>query len=358
VGTVPFREDDVPGIDFEIEPGQAPETEDDAPAPTALPEGAGVPTQGSDSPVTGDAPPGAPAPEGVNFIDPASSGNLLNSPFTVGSVDPTTQPMMLDLLELDLAGTEASTQGAYLDPATVPGHEGALYLASDGHGGVALLRARTGGRTETTTMHRAADDPPVTAFLTSLGVSTGEAFEVVALNQGELPVRISGDGIVVEPVQLKKVAQEQLTSRLRDLASQNPVTAKLNAYCLEFLARPPSAGQLFRIASSGLQEQFAPMRDILKAGRQVFDAGLLNPDSDPVAYMHSIKQWALWTHEKGFDANGFTDAFVEHTKKNFESANRDWNGQIEDAVRAVLPNRWNDIQQVLRAVDEVRGPAD
>lgn len=346
---------EVDPIDFEIEPAGDDEA-DDAVPPGALPQDDPVPTQGSDSPVTGDAP-GAPAPEGVSFIDPAASAPLLNSPLTAGSVDPTTQPMMVDLFDLELGAVEAYVPADDEDRAAVPGHGGVMYLAADGSGGLALL-APAPGPTDARESAVGPDEPRVTAFLTSLGVSTGEAFDLVALNEGDLPVRISGDGIVVEPVQLEDEAKRQLQSKLTELAGQNAIAAKLDAYCLEFLARPPAAGQLFRIASSELQEQFAPMRGILKAGREAYESGLLNPDSDPVAYMHSIKQWALWSHEKGFDLESFTDAFLEHTKKNFEAANRDWNGQVEEAVRGVLPNRWNDIQQVLRAAGETPGASD
>jgi hypothetical protein len=341
-------------IDFEIEPGQEPEG-GDAPAPTALPGEAGVATQGSDSPVTGDAPP-VMAPEDPGWIDPTVNPEPLNSGYAGASVDETTQPMMLDVVELTLAYAPAGFPRAD-GPEAVPGHGGSLYLATDGEGGLALIRGAEKTRGGNA-LSSGLDDPKVTAILTSLGVSTGEAFEVVALNEGDIPIQISGDGIVVEPVKLKEEAQKQLQAKLGELASRNPVTAKLNAYCLEFLARPPTAGQLFRIASTELQQEFAPMRNILKAGRQVFESGFLNPDSDPIAYMHSIKQWALWTHEKGFDQGSFTEAFIQHTKKNFEAADRDWNAQVEDAVRAVLPNRWNDIQQVLRTASEARGPAD
>ena len=123
----------------------------------------------------------------------------------------------------------------------------------------------------------------------------------------------------------------------------------LNAYCLEFMRQPPTMGTLFRIASPELQRRFAPMRKILQAARKLQEAGLLTPDSNPADYFHSIKQWALWTREQGFDVERFGKAFIEHTKKNFAAAGRQWTRQIEDAVLGIVPGRWGDILKVLEA---------
>lgn len=185
-------------------------------------------------------------------------------------------------------------------------------------------------------------------FLTALGNSSGEAFEVHFIGTGPEPVQIMTDGLVVEP--LKKKAQKELRKQLKKIASKNPLTDKLNAYCLEFLRRPPSAGMMFRVADGELQKQFAPMRKLLAATRRLSDAGLLNPDSDPAEYFNSTRQWAIWTKENNFDLSSFRDAFVDRVKGNFKEANRPWNRTVEQAVGGLVPNRWRDIEKVLSEV--------
>ncbi len=182
----------------------------------------------------------------------------------------------------------------------------------------------------------------------AVGNSSGEAFEARFVNLGGGRVQIATEGLVVEP--LKKEAQEQLRKRMAQLAARNPVTARLNAYCLEFLRRPPSANSMFRIADSELQQRFAPMRDVLKASRRLRDLGVLSPDSDPTEYFHSIRQWSFWTMESGFDERSFGTAFLERVKKNFEAARQPWNGQVEQTIRSLVPNRWKDVQKVLEEV--------
>jgi hypothetical protein len=49
-----------------------------------------------------------------------------------------------------------------------------------------------------------------------------------------------------------------------------------------------------------------------------------------------------------FDQSTFGDAFVNHTKKNVEAAVQKWSEAIEDQIRRVVPNRWNDISQILK----------
>jgi hypothetical protein len=192
-------------------------------------------------------------------------------------------------------------------------------------------------------------EPHVKVFLRSLGVSTGEAFEAYLFNEGPDPVRIRGEGIVVEPV--KKRAQQQLTEELQrtlgKVAGDKHATLKLSAYCLELLREPPNPGMMFRIADEQIQQRFAPMRRILQASRKLQDMGLLHPDSDPTEYFHSIRQWALWTRENGFDVRSFEKAFVERTKKNFAASRQAWTKDIEKVVRGLVPNRWGDIEHVI-----------
>lgn len=192
-------------------------------------------------------------------------------------------------------------------------------------------------------------EPAVTLFLSSLGVSTGEAFDARVVNERGVPIELSGDGIVVEPLDSK--GQSAGRSEMKKAASKPSTAATLNAYCLEFLRQPPSTGSLFRIASPEVQRQFAPMRRVLQAARKLQQAGLLKPDSNPAEYFHSIKQWAVWSQEQKFDVKSFGKAFLEHTKKNFKAAGRQWTQQLEAAVLGVVPGRWQDIARVLAAAE-------
>jgi hypothetical protein len=190
----------------------------------------------------------------------------------------------------------------------------------------------------------------VQMLVTSLGTSTGEAFEVRIVNDGDRPVRITGGSLVLEPI--AREAQDRIQRQVQQIASGgNTTTFKLTAYCLEFFRRPPSAGTLFRIAGSELQQQFAPMGRILEAGRRLQAAGLLTPDSDPADYFHAIRQWAIWTEEQGFDLKSFTKAWVEHPKKQFTEQKQPWSSAAEKVLRSAAPGRWRDIASVLRAAE-------
>lgn len=189
----------------------------------------------------------------------------------------------------------------------------------------------------------------VKIFLTNLGNSTGEAFEAQIFNTGKAPVRLSMDSLVVEPLTDEATHQLQslLQAQLGQLAGGNPLTARLNAYCLEFLRQPPSPGTMFQIAGGELQQQFAPMGGILAASRRLQQAGMLNPDSNPAGYFHSIRQWAMWTVEQQLDLPRFADALVAHTRRILESQGGSLPDGSETVLREAAPNRWNDIQQVL-----------
>jgi hypothetical protein len=194
---------------------------------------------------------------------------------------------------------------------------------------------RTGGR------------PPVRMLLTSLGTSTGEAFQAAIVNDTGRPVLLDGLRLVVEP--LKPDTARRARNALQKFQAEKPTTVKMTGYCLEFLRPPPIAGTLFRVAPQSLQQQFGPMRRILEAGQRLRIEGRLTPDSEPRGYYHAIRQWAIWTTEMGFTEASFGDAFVAHTKKVFTESTRPWTGEVERTLRAAVPGRWADIQQVLAA---------
>jgi hypothetical protein len=78
------------------------------------------------------------------------------------------------------------------------------------------------------------------------------------------------------------------------------------------------------------------------------ELGRLAPDSDPEDYFHAIRQWAVWTVEERFDPKRFEDAFVQVTQRNYQAAGEAWTDDVEKALRSLAPNRWNDVQAVLR----------
>ncbi len=70
------------------------------------------------------------------------------------------------------------------------------------------------------------------------------------------------------------------------------------------------------VAGIEKQRQARPVPFILEASRRLRDAGALRLDSDPGEYFRSIRQWAIWTREQGFNEKTFAEALLEHTKKN------------------------------------------
>jgi hypothetical protein len=195
---------------------------------------------------------------------------------------------------------------------------------------------------------RAPRVSPVQMLLTSLGQSTGEAFDLQVFNTGGKPFKLAAEPLVVEP--LKDEAKKQLQGAAQRLmSSAAPVTAKINAYCMEFLKPPPALGTAFRIAAPELQQRFAPMRQIMDASRRVQQLGQLRPDSNPDGYFHSIRQWAMWTVEQKLNEKTFANAFVDHTKKAVTAQKQPWSNDTENIIRKAAPNRWNDIQKVLSA---------
>ncbi|MGD8816049.1 MAG: hypothetical protein PVJ51_02630, partial [Acidobacteriota bacterium] len=185
--------------------------------------------------------------------------------------------------------------------------------------------------------------------VTSKGGSTGPVFDIRLLNMGK-PARVEGDAIF-EP--LSATEADAVRNALGDLmGSVNSVfDSPGTGYCVEQDKTVPSAGELFRFANAAKSAEFSYAQKVLAGAREVEAAGLLNPDSDPGDYTHSTRQWAIWTAEKGFDKEGFTDSFLEHTREVLAANGTQWSEQIEDAVRGLIDNRWNDVKQVLNAAN-------
>ena len=260
---------------------------------------------------------------------------LLNRtlPGTVAQRDADTQYMILDVLDVTLSG-DRSPPAAEGDGATE------MFLSGpgpDGRVGLHPTRARS-------------QEAPATGFLRSLGESTGRAFQLQLESDG--PIRLSGSGIVVEPLVIRDGARQELERRITEIAARTPVTQVLNAYCLEFLKRPPSLNQVYRIASEQVQDIYAPAADILQASRALIEGGFLA--GEPLDYVHSIKQWAIWAHEvrsegRSFTFDDFARQFRAHAEDNFTVAGLPWSARVQALVESTLPTRYEHVGRVLEA---------
>jgi hypothetical protein len=269
--------------------------------------------------------------------------------------DTDTQRMMIDVLDIDVPGSRVAD--AQPVPPTVRGWFAQVWA----------MLARPVGRPWASAAFAGSFVAPgfwldpfsrgeqgvtrasrVHAYLTSLGTSTGEAFDVQIVNDGTAPVRIGGEGVVVEPI--KKGADKALRAELLQVASRGAgaSSARANAYCLEFKLKPPSQGNMFKVSEPAVQQQYAAAREILRASSRLQAAGRLSPDSDPRDYFHSIRQWSLWVDEQRFNLVAYRKAFVERSKKNAEALGRKWSKDLEDGLTALVPHRWEEITKILR----------
>lgn len=222
---------------------------------------------------------------------------------------------------------------------------GTTYLSA----GNGLRRSRSGAPPQQTNRRAVNSDAGLQTLLTSLGTSMGEAFQIQVAHDGTTPLNLQGSGVIVEA--LKPAVARQARRQINQLARRNPVTQKLDAYCVEFLRQPPSLGTIFRVANPEIQKKFAPMRSLLHAAHRLQQAGVLRPDSDPRAYFSAIKQWALWTKERNFNEKSYGEAFIEHTRKGAIERGARWTNQLESSLRALVPGRWADITKIVNTAE-------
>ena len=200
-------------------------------------------------------------------------------------------------------------------------------------------------RSPSTTQTIGSATPAVKAIFIATGRSSGAAFQMTMAYDGPEPLELLDPGFVLEPVQ--GVSASQAERELANVKGRR-VTATIDAYCLQMRKPPPAAGMVYRLAKSPVQQRHPQLAPIMIASKTLKDAGQLRPDTDPIQYFHTIRQWALWSHEQGFKKEGdFADAFIEHSRKNVAAAGRQWTAELEQNVRRLLPNRWRDITQVL-----------
>jgi len=189
----------------------------------------------------------------------------------------------------------------------------------------------------------------VEMYFLALGGSTGPVVQLFAVNRSGAPVALPADFMVLEPVRISPEAQARIGTLLQGMVDLGGRPQVLNAYCLEFLRQPPAAGTVLRMAGARTTSRFEQAKRVLQAAKRLHDLSQFSPDLAPEDYLHSIRQWAVWTSQEGFDLRRFTDAFVSNARTSYASEGQRWSGEIERAVRALVPNRWKDIQAVVQA---------
>src|SRR5579864_3282565 len=197
--------------------------------------------------------------------------------------------------------------------------------------------------------HTADPNPEEPSFnLVANGKSSGEAFEFQVFDPtGKLKEIRIPDGLILEPIE--RGAAKPVAGKPGERRSSH----KLSAFCVDFAKEPPEQDGLFRVAAPEIQKKYKPVRAVIRAGRELAEAGNFHPDSEPKAYADSIRQYALWTKLEGWNQQQFTDHFVERTRKNAEAMQVKWTPQMESTLRNAAPGRWNDITQVLQRADEI-----
>lgn len=185
---------------------------------------------------------------------------------------------------------------------------------------------------------------------TATGVSSGDFFEMEIVDpSGQRRRGIVPDGVVLEPV---------AGERPRPVPPRAGVTRQTVAgFCLDFAKELPAAGTQYRLASAPTQAQFGPLRNVLAASRQLALQGLLHPDSNATGYFTFIRQYAVWAKRENWDVKKFGEAFVERTKKNVLAMKANWTAAMEQGVRAAIPGRWRDIEEVLRLSNQIATPS-
>ena len=272
----------------------------------------------------------------------------------------------VQLLVVILGGPDGSAAAATKDSAKSAEETGRGSRGPEAHGGaragLRLAAYRAGTGTERYAEARepanrgvrsagAAGGGPAGSYsIISNGRSSGEALELrVRDASGKLRRIRVREGMVLEAV--KHGAPKPVGER--GSAGTSLHTTKLSALCLEFEKPPPDEGIQYRVAPRAVQQEYRPIRGVLRAGREAAAAGKFHPDSDPKEYAETIQQYALWAKLGNWDQQKFAQMFLERSRKNAEAMNVKWTKQLEQALLGLAPNRWNDISMVLQQVEKM-----
>jgi hypothetical protein len=132
-------------------------------------------------------------------------------------------------------------------------------------------------------------------------------------------------------------------------------TQDVSGFCMDFAKEVPAPGTRYRIAGPAAQAQMSPLRNVLAATKQLAVRNLLHTDGS-TGYVNFIRQYAVWAKKENWDVKKFGESFVERTKKNVVAMGQNWTGVMENGVRAAIPGRWADIEQVLRLSNQIGQP--
>lgn len=192
----------------------------------------------------------------------------------------------------------------------------------------------------------------VETYLIATGGSTGPVVQFFGLHSGNAPVAMPTTLMVFEPVQIDRATQQRINELVTRLLEVGAMPTVLNAYCLELMRKPPEAGTVLRVAAAPEQARLGSLGGLFDASDRLAAAGAFRPDSDPGDYLHAVRQWAIWVDRERLDLRSYEREFLRVTRDNVTSAGETWNNEVEQVVRGLVPNRWNDIQRLLA---ELRG---
>jgi hypothetical protein len=226
---------------------------------------------------------------------------------------------------VDMFGLVPVVQGAGLELRNVKRTSGLEFREAPGGGGPS------------------ARDSESMIYIEALGGATGEVYEVTIV--GDAALDLNGYA-AIEPVAVSSDEREEIVEQLSEAPGPRR-TFKTNGYCRDFLKAAPPAGAVFRLAGAEAQADFEPEARVLEAARQLYEQELLNVDSNPDSYFHSIRQWALWTVTEGFDREEFVAAFSKQVRENLQGGGQAWTDPVAAAVRRHAESRWADIQLIL-----------
>lgn len=222
--------------------------------------------------------------------------------------------------------------GGWMQPAAF--HPGDALLAFSPHGLLGWMgtpEPQAGGASQ-----------PIYSLVAN-GNSSGEALELQVFDpSGEVKNPDVPEGMVLEP--LKQGSAKSVSEIER---GANILKKPLVAYCVDYAKLPPESGMLYRPAPQAVQDRYGQIRFVLQAGRELAVAGKFHPDSEPQAYMDSIRQYSLWAKIENWDQQKFGEVFLEKIKQNALAGKVKWSKQMEQAVSGLIPGRWRDISMVL-----------
>ena len=180
--------------------------------------------------------------------------------------------------------------------------------------------------------------PKVIYWLEANGNSAGEAFELRVLDEsGQFKKLLLPEGAVLQPAAPPQKPAKQAGNMLKQ-----PVAA----VCLEEAKLPPAPGMHYQIAAPAIQQQYKPVRYLLRALRKAAANGEITPDSPMKDYFLFLQQYLAWAMLGGWNQEQFTEHWIEHTKKSAQAMRMPWTQQMEDMLRAAAPHRWADISKV------------